>query len=127
MFMIKRITDERLVGRILGSYGIDESAKGFAYGAFKDDDVLATAAFFVRGDCLVFHGIDTGRRMDVDLADGMARAAFHAAQRTGIKQGALGEMLSQDLKVALSKRNYALNAPFSLSTFFAKRNCAPKK
>ena len=90
MFCIKRITEERMVHRILGSFGVDQPA-AMVYGAFEEDAVLATAVFVEKEDCLVMEDIDTGKRMDASLADAIAQAAFHAAVRIGIQQGQLGK------------------------------------
>lgn len=122
MFMIKRITDKRMAGRICGSYGIEEPG-AIVYGAFKDDDVLATAIFLTEGDTLVLEDIDMGRRLDVDLADGIARAAFSAAQRQDVKRARLGEKLPQELRLGLTKRGYDMKEAFSLKAFFSKKRC----
>lgn len=121
MFLIKRVGDRRLAQRICGSFGLTEDA--LVYGAFKDAEVLATAVFLEEGDCLVLQDADTGRRMDADLVDGMARAAWNAGRRTGVKRGRLGDKLPQELRLALTKRGYAMEGPFDLQEFFEKKHC----
>lgn len=122
MFLIKQISDKRLAERISGSFGVDAS-EAIVYGAFKNDDVLATAVFLKEEDCMVFHDVDTGRRMDADLADGLARAAFNVGMRTWAKRGKLGENLPKELCLALTKRGYAADTSFALEGFFAKKKC----
>lgn len=121
MFLIKRVGDRRLAQRICGSFGVPEDA--LVYGAFKDGEVLATAVFLEEDDCLVLQDVDTGRRMDVDLVDGLARAAWNAGRRTGIKRARLGDKLPQELRLALTKRGYALDGSFDLGEFFQKKHC----
>ena len=83
MFLIKRVTDPRLAARICDSFGAPENGS-FAYAATKGDEVLGTAVFFTApGGCVTLAGADTGRRLDVGLVDGMARAAFTAQMRAG--------------------------------------------
>lgn len=125
MFVIKQVGDKRLAGRISGSFDID-SPDAVVYGAFKNEDVLATAVFLKEGDQMVMEAVDTGKRLDVDLADGLARAAFHAARRTGTKRGRLGERLSKELKLALTKLGYSIDGDFALEAFFAVKNCGKK-
>ncbi|MEM1484972.1 hypothetical protein V6615_08835 [Oscillospiraceae bacterium PP1C4] len=123
MFTIRRITDPRLAERICGSFGVNEKG-AFAYAAFQNDDVLATAAFLtVQGGCVTLCGADTGRRVDIPLIDGLARAAFSAQLKAGAKTACLGDGISDEIKLALSKLNYAASGEFDLESFFAKHNC----
>lgn len=123
MFVIRRVSDPRLAGRICGSFGVDEKG-AFAYGAFQNDEVLATAVFFTSGGgCVTLCGADTGRRLDVSLADGLARAAFGAQLRAGAKTARLGEGISEELRLALTKLGYASRGEFNLEKFFLKKNC----
>lgn len=103
MFLIKRVTDPRLAARICDSFGAPENGS-FAYAATKGDEVLGTAVFFTApGGCVTLAGADTGRRLDVGLVDGMARAAFTAQMRAGALSAKLGEGLSEELRLALTK------------------------
>ncbi|MCR2025438.1 hypothetical protein [Anaerotruncus colihominis] len=122
MLTIKRIADARLAARVCDSLGAAGQG-AFAYGAFQNGDVLATAAFSTAGGCVTLCGADTGRRMDAGLVDGMARAAFAAALRTGAKTARLGADLAPKLRLALTKLGYEADAPFSLDAFFARKNC----
>lgn len=124
MLTIKRITDARLAARVCDSFGMPEQGAS-AYGAFQGGEVLATAAFSTLDGCVTLCGADTGRRMDVGLVDGMARAAFAAASRTGVKTARLGAGLAADLRLALTKLGYEADEPFSLDAFFARKSCAP--
>ena len=123
MFQIKRISDPRLSERVCASFnGFEEGA--FAYGAFQNDQILATAAFTRSPDgCVTLHGVDTGRKTDLGLIDGMARAAFVTQLRQGATKGCLDSSLPQELRLALSKRNYAMEGPFDLEEFFSKKCC----
>lgn len=122
MFTIKRITDPRAARRVAASFDAPDNA--IAYGAFKDGTVLGTAVFVTdTGGCVTFLQVDTGRRLDVELADGMARAAFSAQMRAGAKAARLGEAISPELRLALSKRGYRLEGAFPLESLFA-RKCA---
>lgn len=123
MLTIKRITDARLAARVCDSFGMPEQG-ACAYGAFQGGEVLATAAFSTLDGCVTLCGADTGRRMDVGLVDGMARAAFAAASRTGVKTARLGAGLAADLRLALTKLGYEAGEPFSLDAFFARKSCA---
>ena len=106
MFLIKRVTDPRLAARICDSFGAPENGS-FAYAATKGDEVLGTAVFFTApGGCVTLAGADTGRRLDVGLVDGMARAAFTAQMRAGALSAKLGEGLSEELRLALTKLGY---------------------
>lgn len=125
MFLIKRVGDQRLARRICESFGA-QSEGAVVYGAFRDDEVLATAILRVDGDCMTLEQADTGRRLDVDLVDGIARAAFFAGTRKGVKRARLGESLSGDLRLALTKLGYEMHGPFGLDEFFAKKNCGKK-
>lgn len=126
MFTIKKIEDPRLGARVCGSFGLD-GPDAFACAAYENGEVLATAAFLRRGDCVVFCGADTGRRTDVPMIDGMVRAAFAAQVRAGAKNGELGKGVPADLRLALTKFGYPGEAgPFDLGTFFSRRNCARK-
>lgn len=126
MFMIKRIADERLAQRICSNLGVEEKG-AFAYGAFQDEQVLATAAFVTEpGGCVVLCGVDTGRRKDIGLVDGMARAAFSTQQRAGAKTARLGDKLDPALCQALSKLGYTTDAAFPLERFFAAKKCGHK-
>lgn len=109
-----------MANRILGSFGVDHPA-AMVYGAFEDGEVLATAIFLEKEDCLVMEDIDTGKRIDANLADAIAQAAFHAGIRIGIQQGQLGEKLPQELCLALTKRGYEMGQAFPLKTFFQKK------
>lgn len=123
MFMIQRIADPRLATRVCGSFGVTDLG-AFAYGAFKGEDVLATAAFVTEpGGCVVFRAVDLGRRMDVELADGLARAAFSAQLRAGAKKARLDKGLSLQLRQALSKKGYDPEKEFDLAGFFRKKHC----
>ncbi len=122
MFVIKRISDPRLNSRVCGSYGLDEEY-AFAYGAYKDQEILATAAFVLTEDKVALAGVDTGRRMDLDLVDGLARAAFSAQLRQGTQNGELDPRLPKELRQSLTKLGYQAQGPFSLKDFFAHRNC----
>lgn len=123
MFLIKRIADQRLAARVCGSFGV--SGKGLlAYAAYKDDEVLATAAFVTSPEgCCTLCGVDTGRRTDIPLIDGMARAAFNAQMKAGAKTARLGDGISRDIKFALSKLGYSQDDEFDLARFFAKKHC----
>lgn len=50
-------------------------------------------------------------------------AAFLAQLRQGATQGRLDTALPHELRLALTKRNYALEGPFDLGAFFAKKCC----
>ena len=121
MLTIKRIADQRLNGRICSSFNVD-NPEAFAYGAFDRDQVLGTAVFQTQGETVVLCGADTGRRLDVGLIDGMARAAFFAQMRAGAKNGQVGDV-SDEVRLALTKLGYDAVAPFPLASFFAKKNC----
>lgn len=126
MFTIKKIADERLSQRICDNLGVEDKG-AFAYGAFQDDKVLATAAFVTEpGGCVALRRVDTGRRQDIGLIDGMARAAFSAQLRAGAKTARLGDELDLSLRQALSKLGYAPEGPFALEAFFAQKNCGRK-
>lgn len=123
MFQIKRIADPRLAERVCASFNVFQQG-AFAYGAFQDGEILATAAFTRSPEgCVTLHGVDTGRKTDLGLVDGMARAAFLAQLRQGATQGRLDTALPHELRLALTKRNYALEGPFDLGAFFAKKCC----
>ena len=123
MFLIKRVTDPRLAARICDSFGTPENGS-FAYAATKGDEVLGTAVFFTApGGCVTLAGADTGRRLDVGLVDGMARAAFTAQMRAGALSAKLGEGLSEELRRALTTLGYEAREPFPLEAFFAKKSC----
>ncbi|MCI8649883.1 MAG: hypothetical protein HFG20_07185 [Anaerotruncus sp.] len=122
MFTIKRIEDPRLSARVCGSYGLDEPGM-FAYAACENGQVLATAAFVLRDGCATLCGVDTGKRTDLALIDGMARAAFSAQLRAGVQQARLDDSLPEQLRLALTKRGYTAQGAFSLEAFFAHRNC----
>lgn len=123
MFQIKKIMDERLAQRVCASFGVEEPG-AFAYGAFRGGDVLATAAFVTeQGGCVVMRGVDTGRRVDVGLVDGIARAVFSAQLRAGAKTARLSVELPVSLRQSLSKLGYHMEEPFSLETFFSRKNC----
>lgn len=123
MFQIKRIADPRLAERVCASFNVFQQG-AFAYGAFQDGEILATAAFTRSPEgCVTLHGVDTGRKTDLGLIDGMARAAFLAQLRQGATQGRLDTALPHELRLALTKRNYALEDPFDLGAFFAKKCC----
>ena len=122
MFQIKRIADERLAQRVCASFGV-EQAGAFAYAAYRDSEVLATAAFLTEtGGCVTLLGVDTGRRTDVDLVDGLARAAFSAQRKAGAVSARLSDRLPVSLRQALSKRGYAVAGAFALADFFARKN-----
>ena len=88
------------------------------------DEVLGSAVFFTApGGCVTLAGADTGRRLDVGLVDGMARAAFTAQMRAGALSAKLGEGLSEELRRALTKLGYEAREPFPLEAFFAKKSC----
>ncbi|MBC8585731.1 hypothetical protein [Youxingia wuxianensis] len=122
MFMIKKVADDRLAQRICGSFYLS-GENTFAYGAFSGEDVLATAAFSQKDKCVVLEGADTGRRLDIGLVDGMARAAFNAQKNQGAVYGKLGENLGREIAMALSKLGYEIGKEFELGAFFSKRNC----
>ena len=123
VFLIKRIADPRLSERICQSFGIDAPG-AFAYGAFQNDNVLATAVFLTgQGGNVVLCGADTGRRMDIGLIDGMARAAFSAQLKCGARTGQLGDKLPDEARLALTKLGYGEREPFDLAAFFAKKAC----
>ena len=123
MFQIKRIADPRLAERVCASFNVFQQG-AFAYGAFQDDQILATAAFTRSPEgCVTLCGADTGRKTDLGLIDGMARAAFIAQLRQGATQGRLGVALPRELRLALTKYNYALEGPFDLAEFFSKKCC----
>lgn len=123
MFLIKRIADERIAQRVCGSFGVTEKGL-FAYAAYKNDEVLATSAFFTdEKGCCTMCGVDTGRRPDVPLIDGIARAAFFAQMNAGAKTGCFGKGINQQLRFALSKLGYPTEKPFELASFFAKKKC----
>ena len=92
MFQIRRLSDPRLSARVCGSFGLD-GKNAFAYAAFQKEEVLATAVFTLEGGCVVLEGADTGRRTDLALIDGMARAAFAAQLRNGAESARLGDRL----------------------------------
>lgn len=123
MFLIKRIADKRIAERVCGSFGV--TGKGiFAYAAYKNDEVLATAAFVMDdAGCCTLCGVDTGRRADIPLIDGIARAAFNAQMNAGAKTGCLGEKIPQQVKFALSKLGYLTDKTFDLVEFFSKKQC----
>lgn len=124
MFAIKRITDPRLAERICGSFGVHEKG-AFAYAAFQNEDVLATAAFITaQGGCVTLCGVDTGRREDIGLIDGIARAAFSAQRKAGAKTACLGDGIPERTKLALTKLGYQADGAFDLEQFFAKKSCA---
>lgn len=124
MFIIKRITDPRVADRVCASFGAD--GKGaFAYAAYQNDEVLATAAFLTAvGGCVTLCGADTGRRRDISLIDGLARAAFFAQRKAGAKTARVGEKLEPEVRLALSKLGYDAAEPFDLNAFFARKNCS---
>ena len=123
MFQIKRIADPRLAERVCASFNVFQQG-AFAYGAFQDGEILATAAFTRSPEgCVTLHGVDTGRKTDLGLIDGMARAAFLAQLRQGATQGRLDTALPHELRLARTKRNCALEGPFDLGAFFAKKCC----
>lgn len=123
MFLIRRIADPRLSGRICQSFGVDAPG-AFAYGAFQNDNVLATAVFLTGvGGNVTLCGVDTGRRTDIGLIDGMARAAFSAQRKCGARTGQLGDELTDEVRLALTKLGYAEREPFDLAAFFAKKAC----
>lgn len=122
MFQIRRLSDPRLSARVCGSFGLDGKTV-FAYAAFQKEEVLATAVFSLEGGCVVLEGADTGRRTDLALIDGMARAAFAAQLRNGAESARLGDRLPAELCHSLNKLGYALDGPFSLQAFFEKKNC----
>ena len=123
MFLIKRVTDPRLAARICDSFGTPENGS-FAYAATQGDAVLGTAVVCpAPGGCVSLAGADTGRRLDVGLVDGMARAAFTAQMRAGALSAKLGEGLSEELRRALTKLGYEAREPFPLEAFFAKKSC----
>lgn len=125
MFLIKRVGDQRLAQRICESFGA-ELEGALVYGAFRDEEVLATAVLRMDGDCMALEQVDTGRRLDVDLVDGIARAAFFTGTRKGIKMARLGKGLPKELRLALTKLGYEMDEPFTLDGFFAKKNCGKK-
>ena len=99
MFLIKRVTDPRLAARICDSFGAPENGS-FAYAATKGDEVLGTAVFFTApGGCVTLAGADTGL------------------------SAKLGEGLSEELRLALTKLGYEAREPFPLEAFFAKKSC----
>lgn len=123
MFLIKRVIDPRLASRICDSFGAPKKG-AFAYAATKGEEVLGTAAFFTApGGCVTLVGADTGRRLDVGLVDGMARAAFSAQMKAGAQTAQLGAELSGELRLALTKLGYGAQEPFPLEAFFAKKQC----
>lgn len=123
MFLIKRIADPRLAGRVCGSFGITDPG-AFAYGAFQDDTVLATAAFLTApGGCVTFCDVDAGRRRDIGLIDGLARAAFAAQRKAGAKTAKLGPAIPKDIRVALTKLGYDAENEFDLAVFFSQKRC----
>ena len=122
MFQIKRITDPRLSGRVCQSFGVFERG-AFAYGAFQNDNVLATAVFLTSGGCVTLLAADAGRKPDIGLIDGMARAAFSAQLKAGAKTARLGEGVPADVRLALSKLHYAPEEAFDLEEFFSKKCC----
>lgn len=123
MFQIRRLSDPRLSARVCGSFGLD-GKNVFAYAAFQKDEVLATAVFTLEEGCVVLEGADTGRRTDLPLIDGMARAAFAAQLRNGVAAARLGGRLPAELRHSLNKLGYAAEDPFSLQEFFEKKNCS---
>ena len=106
MFQIRRLSDPRLSARVCGSFGLD-GKNVFAYAAFQKDEVLATAVFTLEEGCVVLEGADTGRRTDLPLIDGMARAAFAAQLRNGVAAARLGGRLPAELRHSLNKLGYA--------------------
>ena len=123
MLSIRRIADPRLAQRVCSSFGVDEKG-AFAYAAYQREEVLATAAFLTEpGGCVVFCGADTGRRTDVDLVDGLVRAAFSAQRRAGAKTARIGEQVGRELRLALTKLNYPAEGAFDLDAFFANKRC----
>ena len=123
MFQIRRLSDPRLSARVCGSFGLD-GKNVFAYAAFQKDEVLATAVFTLEEGCVVLEGADTGRRTDLPLIDGMARAAFAAQLRNGVAAARLGGRLPAELRHSLNKLGYAAEGSFSLQEFFEKKNCS---
>ena len=65
-----------------------------------------------------------GRRTDLPLIDGMARAAFAAQLRNGVAAARLGGRLPAELRHSLNKLGYAAEGSFSLQEFFEKKNCS---
>lgn len=123
MFAIKRVTDPRLAGRICGSFSVSDPG-AFAYAAFQGEEVLATAVFLTEtGGCVTFCGADTGRRLDIGLIDGMARAAFAAQLKAGAKTAKLGAGIPAEVRRALTKLHYSEDGAFDLAAFFDKKNC----
>ncbi len=124
MFVIRKITDPRLSRRICENYGQDGEAC-FAYGAFQKDAVLATAVFCCSADGHVrLLGVDTGRKADTGLVDGLCRAAFSQLYRQGAAQyGELDKALPQELRRSMTKFGYPEVGRFELGAFFAKKHC----
>ena len=112
MFQIRRLSDPRLSARVCGSFGLDGK------------NVFATAVFTLEEGCVVLEGADTGRRTDLPLIDGMARAAFAAQLRNGVAAARLGGRLPAELRHSLNKLGYAAEGSFSLQEFFEKKNCS---
>ena len=124
MFLITRITDPRLAERVCGSFSVFEKG-AFAYAAYKGEDVLATAAFFTApGGCCTLCGVDTGRRIDIPMIDGIARAAFNTQLKAGAKTARLGQGIPQEIQFALTKLGYRIGEEFSLAEFFARKHCS---
>ena len=102
----------------------DNLLSGFAVSILRTVIGTVTAVFFTApGGCVTLAGADTGRRLDVGLVDGMARAAFTAQMRAGALSAKLGEGLSEELRRALTKLGYEAREPFPLEAFFAKKSC----
>lgn len=124
MLTIKKITDQRLGSRVCASLDADVPG-AYAYAAYQDENVLASAAFLTEaGGCVTFLAVDAGRREDIAIIDGLARAAFFSQMKSGAKTAKLGDKLPEHIRLALTKLSYTDGEAFSLAEFFAKKNCA---